>query len=116
MRYVKKIFFTLLLTITMVTSSVTPITYNTTIVQAATIKISKKTLALAVGETKSLIISGTNKKVTWSSNKKTVATVSSKGKVTAKAAGDSTITATVNGKKFICKVTVTDAVSSATKR
>ena len=116
MRYVKKLFITLLLSITIVTSSVAPITNNATVVQAATIKISKKTLTLNVGDIKTLIISVTTKKVTWSSSKKAVATVSSKGKVTARAAGNATITATVNGKKYTCKVTVTDAVSSATKK
>ena len=40
-----------------------------------------------------------------SSNKK-VATVTSKGKVTAKKKGTATITATVSGKKYTCKVTV----------
>ena len=68
--------------------------------------ISKKTLKLTVENTYTLKMTGTKKSVKWSSNKKSVATVSSKGKVTAKKAGTATITASVGGKKYTCKVTV----------
>jgi hypothetical protein len=95
----------------MVTTSVAPIYGTTYIAQAATIKISNKSITLEVGKTKTLKITGTSKKVTWSSSKKAIATVSSKGKVTAKAAGTSTITANIAGKKLTCKVTVKEPVN-----
>lgn len=85
---------------------ITPAVNTTAIASAATISISNKTVTLEVGKSKTLKISGTSKKVTWSSSKKSVATVSSKGYVTAKAVGTATITATVNGKKYTCKITV----------
>lgn len=81
-------------------------------VDAATIKLNKTTLTLTKGKTATLKISGTSKKVTWSSSKKSVATVNSSGKVTAKKAGTATITAKVNNKKYTCKVTVKDSTST----
>ncbi|MDF2942702.1 MAG: putative surface protein responsible for cell interaction [Herbinix sp.] len=106
MNKIKKLLFTVLLLIAMVTSSAAPIFSSTHIAQAATIKISNRSLTLEVGKVKTLKITGTSKKIIWSSSKKTVATVSSKGKVTAKIAGTTTITATVAGKKLTCKLTV----------
>lgn len=55
-----------------------------------------------------LAMLNTSKKVTWSSSNKKIATVSKKGKVKAKKKGKCTITAKVNGKKYKCKVTITD--------
>ncbi|MCC8051025.1 MAG: Ig-like domain-containing protein [Clostridiales bacterium] len=69
-------------------------------------KISATSVTLIKGETTTLKMSGTTKKVTWSSSDKSVATVSSKGKVTAKGAGTTTITAKVGGKNFTCSLTV----------
>lgn len=116
MKQFRKILITFVLAVSMITASFTVISRPTTTAQAATIKISNKTLSLSVDDTKTLTITGTTKKVTWTSDNKTVATVSSKGKVTAKSAGEATITATVNKKVLTCKVTVVDAVSSATKK
>lgn len=70
------------------------------------IYLNKTNVTLNVGKTVNLKISGTNKKVKWTSNKKSVATVSSKGKVKAISKGTATITAKVNGKKYNCKVVV----------
>jgi len=81
---------------------------TTVIVQAAAVKISQNKLTLKVGASKVLKITGTKNKVTWSTSKKSVVTVSKTGKVTAKKAGTATITATVNKKKYTCKVTVTE--------
>lgn len=76
-------------------------------VDAATkIKINKTSASLYVGSSTTLKISGSSKKVTWSSNKTSVATVSSKGKVTAKKAGTAVVTAKVSGKKYTCTVKV----------
>jgi len=79
---------------------------NTSVAQAATITISSKAATLEIGKTKSLKISGTRNKVSWSSGKKSIATVSSSGTVTAKAVGTTTITASVSGKKLTCKIVV----------
>lgn len=83
-----------------------PVFNSVQTVNAATIKIDKKELELFVGDTYKLKISGTKKKVTWKSSKTSVATVSKQGTVTTKSEGAATITATVSGKKFTCKVTV----------
>ncbi len=69
-------------------------------------KLSKTKATIYVGKTTTLKVTGTAKKVTWSSSNKSVATVSSKGKVTAKKAGTATITAKAGTKKLTCKVTV----------
>ncbi len=75
--------------------------------QAATkVKINATKKTLVKGQTYTLKVSGTKKKVKWSTGKKSVATVNSKGKVTAKAKGTATITAKVGSKKYTCKVTV----------
>ena len=79
-------------------------------VQAATgIKINKTKKTLNVGEKYTLKITGTSKKVKWTSSNKKVATVNSKGKVKAKKKGTATITAKVGGKKYKCKITVKKA-------
>lgn len=81
------------------------------VVQAAAAKLSQSTLSLEIGQKKTLKVTGSTKKVTWTSSKKTVAAVSSKGLVTAKAAGKATITASVDGKKLTCAVTVKKPVN-----
>ena len=78
------------------------------IAYATTIKINKTKITLGIGKTDTLEITGTTKKVKWSTSDKAVATVSSKGKVAAKAVGTATITASVSTKKYKCKVTVND--------
>lgn len=80
---------------------VSPIT-----VEAATVKINKKSLTLEVGNSHTLKIIGTKQKVKWASSNKSVATISNKGKVIAKSHGKATITAIVNSKKYTCKVTI----------
>lgn len=58
------------------------------------------------GFIKTLKINDTTSKITWSSSNKSVATVSSSGLVTAKGAGTATVTASVDGIKFTCKVKI----------
>lgn len=79
----------------------------------AAVKINKKTASVTAGKTVQLKISGTTKKVKWSSNKTSVAMVTQKGKVTAKKKGTATITAKVGNKKYTCKVTVKAAPAVA---
>lgn len=70
------------------------------------IKLNKTTLAMTIGDTSQLKLSGTSAGVKWSSSKSTVAKVSQKGMVTAKKAGKAVITAKTGTKKYFCNVTV----------
>ena len=79
---------------------------STDFVQAASIKLNKTSITMYTGKTYTLKVSGTSKKVTWSTSNKKVATVSSKGVVSAKSSGSATITAKVSNKNLKCKVTV----------
>lgn len=98
---------------------VTPLTLpisNTTVAQAAaTIKLDKKNITLTAGKSTTLHIKGTKKKVTWSTSNKKIATVNKNGKVTAVTGGAISVTATVNKKKYSCKVKVIVAVNKAVK-
>ncbi|HHT58009.1 Ig-like domain-containing protein [Herbinix luporum] len=116
MKFLKKTLFATLLSLIMVTASSIPHLTNPVTVEAATIKLNKTKITLDVGDTYQLKLTGTNKKVTWSSSKKSVATVSSKGKVTAKKAGKATITAKVGSKKYTCKVTVKHTIRIDNKK
>lgn len=68
--------------------------------------LSKKKLTMSVGESKTLKVKNTKKKVKWSSGKKSVASVSKKGRVKAKKKGTAVITAKVAKTKLKCRVTV----------
>ena len=81
----------------------------------AKVKISKTSVTLIKGQTSQLKITGTKKKVSWSTSSKKVATVTSKGQVTAKTKGAAKITAKVSGKKYTCKVKVETPKLSKTK-
>lgn len=70
------------------------------------IKLNKTKVTLNKGKTYTLKVTGTKKKVTWSSSNKKVATVNSKGKVTAKKKGTVTIIAKADGLTVKSKVTV----------
>ena len=72
----------------------------------AAIKLNRSSLSLLEGQSATLKLTGTKKKVTWKSNKKTVATVSTKGRVTAKTPGSAVISATVGKTTRKCKVSV----------
>lgn len=115
---VYKRFFTLFLAVCMLVT-MTPQT-GISVQAAEKIKISKKTLTLKAGESKTLKLKNVKKKdikkIKWSSSKKKVATVSKKGKVKAVGIGKAKITAKYKGKKYVCKVTVKaadEAVPSA---
>lgn len=76
------------------------------VAEAATIKLNKKKTTVAVGDTVQLKMSGTSKKIKWTSSKKKVATVTAKGVVKGKKAGTAVIRAKVGGKTYKCTVTV----------
>lgn len=73
---------------------------------AASPKLSKTKITLNVGKKKTLKVKNASGKVKWSSSNKKVAAVSGKGQITAKKAGTAKITAKVDKKKLICKITV----------
>ena len=74
---------------------------------SAKVKLNTKKRTISVGEKYKLKVSGTSKKVKWSSSNKKVAKVSKKGVVTGKKTGKATITAKVGKKKLKCKISVT---------
>ena len=106
----KKFISVLLVVLTLVTASpvaeaVCPAIPASIVAEAASIRLSKKSLTLVAGSSKKIKVKGTKKKVKWSSSNKKVATVK-KGIITAKKPGKATITAKVGKKKLKCKVTV----------
>lgn len=111
MKTFKRFIITALLLVFAVTMTDITMMSHPVVTQAATLKLSSSTLTLEVGKTKTLKVTGTKSKITWSSSKKAVATVSSKGLVTAKATGKATITASIAGKKLTCAVTVKKPVN-----
>ena len=80
-------------------------------IPVTSVTIAPSSLNLIVGETGQLTAAvapddATNPDVTWGSSDNKVATVSDKGLVSAVAAGSATITATADGKRAVCTVTV----------
>jgi chitinase len=89
--------------------------YSSKVTVKYPIKLSNTSFTLQKGLTKTLKVTGTTSKVTWSTSKKSVATVSTKGKVTAKAPGTATIYASVGSKKLSSKVTVKEVPGIGSK-
>lgn len=77
--------------------------------------ISETKLILIKGQSQKIKISGTSQSVKWTTSNKKIATVSSKGKIKTKKKGTVTITATINGKKYKCKVKVETPSINKTK-
>lgn len=110
MRRLKKVSTTLMLLLVFTVVSFMPAFQKTIPAEAASsVELNKTKMTLYVGKSYTLKVSGTSATVTWKSSKTSVATVTKAGKVTAKKAGSATITATVNSKKYTCKVTVKNA-------
>ncbi|MFP3155817.1 Ig-like domain-containing protein [Lachnospiraceae bacterium ZAX-1] len=82
---------------------------------ASKTKLNKSDIYITVGNSITLKLSGTNKKVTWSSKDNKIATVK-KGNVFAKKKGSTTITAKVSGKKYNCKVVVENPSINISKK
>ncbi len=68
-------------------------------------QISKKNFTLALDQSRSLVVWGPVKKLTWTTSDPSVAEVTN-GKITAKAMGTATITANADGKLLTSRVTV----------
>lgn len=79
---------------------------NSETVQATALKLNKTNITLVKGKQFKLKVTGTKKKVKWSTDKKKVATVNNNGLVKAKSKGTARITAKTGKKKLICRVTV----------
>lgn len=76
-------------------------------VQAA--KLNYTRITMTAGYTMKLKVTGTNKKVKWSTSNARIATVSKTGKVKGIKPGKATVTAKVGKKKYRCAVTVKKA-------
>ena len=84
-------------------------------VRVESVSVSPNTASLTIGETLQLKASvspssATKKDVNWSSSKSSVASVSASGLVTAVSEGTATITATADGKKGECTVSVSKGI------
>lgn len=79
---------------------------------AKEVKLNKTNVTLNVGQTKTLKLQNNKEKIKWSSDKKEVAVVTQKGKVTAKNKGIAIITAKVGKRKYKCKITVKERITS----
>ena len=79
------------------------------------LSLNKTTLSLSKGKTYQLKFNA-GSDAAWKSSNSKVVSVSKTGKITAKANGTATITATLYGKKYICKVTVQGHKTYTVKR
>ena len=109
----QKFLITLLLLFSLIFTVIPPdLSYSITAYAATTtsktVSLNQTTVYLLQGETTTLKVTGTLKKVSWSSSDKRIATVSSKGKVKAVDLGNTYIKAIVNNKTYKCKVIVVD--------
>lgn len=82
--------------------------------KAPSINLNYSKITLTVGKSKVLkaSVTGKSKKITWKSSNSKVASVNSSGTVKGKKAGTATISASANGIKVKCKVTVKQTASS----
>ncbi|MHB8129250.1 MAG: Ig-like domain-containing protein [Mobilitalea sp.] len=111
MKRLMKLVVAMIMVFAMLAPVTLPVSGTVAVAEAATVKISKTKLSMEIGKTATLKISGTKSKITWKTDKKAVATVTSKGVVTAQSAGTAKITATVDKKNYICKITVNKAAN-----
>lgn len=79
---------------------------------ASSVKLNKTSASVFVSRATQLKVTGTSKKVTWTSSNQNVASVSASGVVTGRAPGSAVITAAVGSKKYTCKVTVKAALKT----
>lgn len=84
-------------------------------VTVETPKLNKKSVALSVGKSSTLKVTGTKQKVKWTSSNIAIAAVTRNGKVVAKSAGTADVIANVGGVKYICKVNVKGSQKPASK-
>lgn len=69
-------------------------------------RLNAASLKLSVKNSRQLKVTGTTRKVSWSSSAPRIVNVTNKGKITALRSGSAVITAKINGVNYSCKVTV----------
>lgn len=107
MKSAKRILYSLILTLMFVFLSPNHFSLPTAAANTeSSITLNQSSLTLIKGQSFTLKLKGISGKIKWSSKKTSIASVTKKGKVIAKKAGKTTITASINGEKFDCKVTV----------
>ena len=115
MKFIKRltVVFCLLFLMMFTVQSVVPeqVSVITAAEAAAKVKMNKKKATINAGDKLQLQVTGTSKKAKWSSSNPSVATVNKKGVVKGKQGGKATITATVDGKNYTCKVTVKSSIT-----
>ena len=81
---------------------------GTVCVTEAAPRINSSKLTMIKGQSRTLKITGLKKgqKITWKSSNSKIVTVNKTGKLFAKSAGNATVTAQVNGIRFVCKVKI----------
>ena len=96
----------LLMLVCLIITLALPVTAN------AAVKINKTSVSVLRGKTYNLKITGTKKKIKWTSSNKKIATVSASGKIKGINKGRCNIYAKVGKKKYTCKLTVKQPVTS----
>ena len=81
--------------------------FSTKVEAAGAVKLDNKKLVLEMGTEQQLNVLNTTDKVKWSTSDKKIVKVKN-GLLTPVGVGSAKVTAKVNGKKYICKVTVAD--------
>lgn len=89
--------------------------FSTKVEAAGAVKLNNKKLVLEMGTQQQLDVLNTTDKVKWSTSDKKIVKVKN-GLLTPVAVGSAKITAKVNGKKYICRVTVADYSSMSVEQ
>lgn len=115
---IRKRFATIVLALVLALSSVSVFSavYSTQTVEAATVKLSKTSRTMKVGQAYKLTVKGPHGAVKWKSSKSSVAAVDNSGVVRAKKKGTANIYAQVGKKKLKCRITVKNPAPSLNKK
>lgn len=115
---IRKRFATIVLALVLALSSVSAFSaiYSVQTVEAATVKLSKTSRTMKVGQTYRLTVKGPHGAVKWKSSKSSVAAVDNSGVVRAKKKGTANIYAQVGKKKLRCRITVKNPAPSINKK
>lgn len=115
---IRKRFATIVLALVLALSSVSVFSavYSTQTVEAATVKLSKTSRTMKVGQAYKLTVKGPHGAVKWKSSKSSVAAVDNSGVVRAKKKGTANIYAQVGKKKLRCRITVKNPAPSINKK